>query len=153
MALFSQNECVTLGPQLIAPHANPKKRRNWYSTTTAEFLCMWIEAVMFTKVSGMLPLARNWLVEQKESALTLTTSQRLFVGILYNSKLILLYSSHLRGRQIVENYLVYKGTCFYQHMQAYTQLSIFSPVYFFAEVGQSAKITKICTHQKFPSIQ
>ena len=78
--------------------------------------------------------------------------ERLFVGILYYSKLFLLYSGHLiRGRP---NYLVYTGTCSYQHMQAYSQLTInllFSS--FFRRSRQSTKIVKFCAHRKFPSIQ
>ena len=33
-----------------------------------------------------------------------------FVGILYSSRLILLYSNHLEGRQTVENHFVHIGT-------------------------------------------
>ena len=37
-----------------------------------------------------------------------------FVDILYSSRLILLYSDHLEGRQTVENHLIHMGTSSYR---------------------------------------
>ena len=58
-----------------------------------------------------MPMVLYWLVEQKNSALmifTSTASEHLlingFVRILSSSRLILLYSGHLEGRQTVENH-------------------------------------------------
>ena len=68
---------------------------------------------MITKASGLLSWGRNWLVEQKNLALlisTSTTSERLLRIHLYSSRLILLYSDYFAGRQTVENHLVHTGT-------------------------------------------
>ena len=71
-----------------------------------------------------------------------------FVGILYSSRLILLYSNHLEGRQTVENHLVHIGTRRRTHVMT-SSISIF----IFAEPGLSAKIAKICNQRKFPAIR
>ena len=50
-----------------------------------------------------------------------------FVGILYSSRLILLYSNHLEGRQTVENHLVHIGTNSYRRTHVMTSsISILS---------------------------
>ena len=71
-----------------------------------------------------------------------------FVGILYSSRLILLYSNHLECRQTVENHLVHIGTRRRTHVMT-SSISIF----IFAEPGLSAKIAKICNQRKFPAIR
>ena len=80
-----------------------------------------------------------------------------FVGILRSSRLILLYSDHLEGRQTVENHLVHKGASSYRHthvmMSSISILVIFFAVFIFAEAGLSVKIAKICTQRKFPAIR
>ena len=104
------------------PHANLATRRNdkvkkQTDISTAEsFFC--VEAITFTKVSGMPPWMRNRLVEQKDSVLlvlTSTASEGLLIVAslafcIVRSKLILLYDGHLEGGQTVNSYdLVY--TC------------------------------------------
>ena len=78
-----------------------------------------------------------------------------FAGILYiySSRLILLYSDHLEGRQTIENQLGHTGTSSYRCTHKITS-SIFILVHFFhgfifAEAGLSAKIS---TQQKFPTM-
>ena len=74
-------------------------------------------------VRSLQPWARNCLVEQKDSALLISTLTTLnvsysFIGILYGSRLILLYSNHLECKtDSVENYLVHTGTSSYRRMQ------------------------------------
>ena len=99
-------------------------------------------------------------LDQKDSALlvsTSTTSEHLaltgsLVFYIYSSKLILLYSD--QGRQTIENQLLHS---LYQCMHIITSpISIF--VHFFrsftfTEAGLSAKIVKICTQHKFPTIR
>ena len=72
-----------------------------------------------------------------------------FVGILYSSRLILLYSNHSEGRQTVENHLVHIGTSMYARNDVIN--FHFFAVFIFAEAGLSAKIAKICTQRKFPA--
>ena len=55
-------------------------------------------------ITKVPPWARNWLFEWKDEFST--AEHLLWVGILYISRLILLYSDHLEGRQTVENHLV-----------------------------------------------
>ena len=103
------------------PHANLATRRNdkvkkqaGISTAESSFC---VEAITFTKVSGLPPWMRNRLVEQKDSVLlilTSTASEGLLIAAslafcIVPSKLILLYSGHLEGGQTVKNYLVH--TC------------------------------------------
>ena len=80
-----------------------------------------------------------------------TSSDRLLqVGILYNRRLILLYSNHLEGRQTTENHLV--PTYAHNDIINFHLSSFFFVVFIFAEAGLSVKIMKICTQWKFPAI-
>ena len=66
--------------------------------TTAESSSL-VEAILFTKVSGLLSWVRNWIIKQKDSALlilTLTASEHL-LQLHWNSRLTLLYSGHLES--------------------------------------------------------
>ena len=66
-----------------------------------------------------------------------------FVGILYSSRLILLYSNHLEGRQTVENHLVHMGGRRTHVMTSSISILVhFFVVFIFAEAGLSAKIAK-----------
>ena len=62
---------------------------------------------------------------------------RASLGILYSSRLILLYSDYLGGRQTVENHLVHTGTSSYQSGHIMTAsiyiLAHFFTVFIFAE--------------------
>ena len=52
------------------------------------------------------------------------------VGIFYSSRLILLYSNHLEGRQTIENHLVHIGTNSYRHTNVMTSsISILSELF------------------------
>ena len=68
-------------------------------------------------------LGGNCHVEQKDSALLISPWQLQsisygFIGILYSSRLILLYSNHLEARQTIENHLLHMGTnsCWSMHI-------------------------------------
>ena len=104
-----------------------------------------------TKVSRLPPQARNRHVGFSTADLDFDNFvvSHGFVGILYSSRLILLYSNHLEGRQTVENHLVHIGTNSYRRthvmMSSIFILSAFFAVFIFAEAGLSAKIAKICT--------
>ena len=66
-----------------------------------------------------------------------------FVGILYSRRLILLYNSHLEGRQTVENHHVHIGTRRTHVMTSSISILVhFFAVFIFAETGLSAKIAK-----------
>ena len=114
-----------LGPhpyQLMAtPHMQTwqlEEMTKWRSklvliSTAESSFC--VEAITFTKVSGLPPWMRNRLVEQKDSVLlisTLTASEGLLIAAslafcIVRSRLILLYNGHLKGGQTVKNYLVH----------------------------------------------
>lgn len=66
------------------------------------------------------------------------------IGILYSSRLILLYSTHSEDRQTVENYLLQTGTWLYWHTYAFGHHHFpYSFILFFCTAaGQSAKILK-----------
>ena len=110
-------------------------------------------------VSRLPPRARNRHVGFSTADLDFNNCETShgFVGILYSSRLILLYSNHLEGRQTVENHLVHIGTNSYRRTHVMTSsISIlvhFFAVFIFAEAGLSAKIAKICTQRKFPAIR
>ena len=73
-------------------------------------------------VSRLPPRARNRHVGFSTADLDFNncgTSHGL-VGILYSSRLILLYSNHLEGRQTVENHLVHIGTNSYRRTHVMT---------------------------------
>ena len=74
-------------------------------------------------------------------------------GILYSSRLILLYSNHLEDRQTVETRLVHMGTrCMHVMTSSIWILVNFFTVLICMEAGLFAKIAKICTQWKFPAI-
>ena len=114
-----------------------------------------VEAITFTKVSGHSLCARIWLVRQP-----ILTSLECFVQLHWYrvySSLILLYSSHLEGRQAVELSCSYRYLFVFMHLKVVTAnvmlLSISTLIGSFficMEAGQSTNIVKICTHQKFP---
>ena len=110
-----------------------------------------VEAIVFMKTSA---LAKKLACQTALLILTSTPSEcllRFWWHILYSSRLILLYSSHLGGRQTVGNCLVHRGTCLYCHTHA---CSLCNDIDFYRNSSfTSLKITKICTHQKFLAIQ
>ena len=75
-----------------------------------------MEAFAITKISRLPPRARNQHIGFSIADLDFDNfgASHGFVGILYSSRLILLYSNHLEGRQTVENHLVHIGTNSYQ---------------------------------------
>ena len=118
-----------------------------------------VEAFKITMVSRLPPWPRNRRVGFSTADLDFNNCgmSHWFVGILYSSRLILLYSNHLEGRQTVENHLVHIGTNSYRRTHVMTSsISIlvhFFVVFIFAEAGLSTKIAKICTQRKFPTIR
>ena len=163
---------------LTTPHVNRKKKRHWtakrklslYNNSLVFLLCgdhrnyesirtaavgeklaCWTEGfssadldfdnfslVPVSPMDGMR-LRQLWSVSYR------------FVGILYSSRLILLYSNHLEGRPTVESCLIHTGTSSYQDNDVITFHLIVA--FIFSEAGLSAKIMKICTQQKFPAIR
>ena len=115
-----------------------------------------VETFEITKVSRLPPRARNRRVGLSTADLDFDNCGTSH-GILYSSRLILLYSNHLGGRQTVENHLVHIGTNSYRRAHVMTSsISIlvhFFAVFNFAEAGLSAKIAKIWTQRKFPAIR
>ena len=113
----------------------------------------------FRKKVSRLPLrARNRRVGFSTADLNFDNfgASHGFVGILYSSRLILLYTNHLEGRQTVENHLVHIVTNSYRCTRndiINFHLSAFFVVFIFAEAGLSAKIAKNCTQRKFPTIR
>ena len=79
------------------------------SVTMCEFsFC--VEAIMFTKLSGLLLYGQKKLGCQRERVSTADLNFDSF-GASLGSRWILLYSGHLGSRHTVEKYLVYMGTC------------------------------------------
>ena len=148
-------------PLPLDGHA-PYAKRHWMkkqacATTAWSSFC--VEAFEITKVSRLPPRARNRRVGFSTADLDFDNcgTSHGFVGILYSSRLILLYSNHLEGRQTVENNLVHIDTNSYRRVHVMTvinfHLSAFFCVFFFVEAGLSVKIAKICTQLKFPAIR
>ena len=82
-----------------------------------------------TQVSRLPPRARNRCIGFSTADLDFDNFgvSHGFVGILYSSRLILLYSNHLEGRQTVENHLVYIGTNLHRRTHVMTSsISILS---------------------------
>ena len=110
--------------------------------------------------------ARNWLVERMESALLIsnsTTSER-FLRVCWYFVYIVVgwvsYAVTITGWTLFS----WQTDCrepsrsheyqFISHNDVINSLLVhFFAVYIFAEAGLSAKIVKICTQQKFPTIQ
>ena len=88
-----------------------------------EFLC---NKRLQRKLPDPFPLLRNgvWPRETRFSTADLDFenfgASHGFVGIFYSSRLILLYSNHLEGRQTVENHLVHIGTNLYRRTHVMT---------------------------------
>ena len=90
-----------------------------------------------TKVSRLLLRARNRRIGFSTADLDFDNFRvsHGFVGISYSSRLILLYSNHLEGRQTVENHLVHIGTnsyrCMHVMMSSISILSAFFCGFYF----------------------
>ena len=147
---------------MATPHMrNGTERRNEEASLCNNGLIFLLCGGFFeiTKVSRLPPRARNRRVGFSTADLDFDNFgvSHGFVGILYSSRLILLYSNHLEGRQTVENHLVHIGTNLYRRTHVMTSpfpfLVHFFAVFIFAEAGLSAKIAKICTQRKFPAIR
>ena len=84
-----------------------------------------MEAFEITKISRLPPRARNRRVGFSTADLDFDNFgvSHGFVGILYSSRLILLYSNHLEGRQTVENHLVHIGTNSYRRTYVMTVIN------------------------------
>ena len=138
---------------------NERVKKKACATTAGSSFC--IEAITFTKVSGLSLWARYWLVQQKDSALLISTStaQNIsygFVNILSGIRMILLYSGHLEDKQAVENHLIYTGllVCIDVCTLGYTMKHNF--VVNISLICRSrfvCKIAKNCTHRKLAAIQ
>ena len=142
---------------ICEPALNDEAKKQACATMAWSSFC--VEAFEITKVSRLPPRARNRRVGFSTADLDFDNFGVFhgFVGILYSSRLILLYSNHLEGRQTVENHLVHIGTNSYRRAHVMTSsISIlvhFFAVFNFAEAGLSAKIAKIWTQRKFPAIR
>ena len=147
---------------MATPHMqNDTERRNEEASLCNNGLIFLLCGGFFeiTKVSRLPPRVRNRHIGFSTADLDFDNFgvSHGFVGILYSSRLILLYSNHLEGRQTVENHLVHIGTNSYRRTHVMTSsisiLSAFFAVFVFAEAGLSAKIVKICTQRKFAAIR
>ena len=99
---------------------NDEVKKQACATTAWSSFC--VDAFEITKVSRLLLRARNRRVGFSTADLNFDNfrASHGFVGILYSSRLILLYSNHLEGRQTVENHLVHIGTNSYRHTHVTT---------------------------------
>ena len=98
-----------------------------------------------------------WTEGFSTSDLAMATSEHLlgFIGILYSSRLILLYSNHLEARQTIENHLVHMGTNLCRSMHIMTS-SVAILVHFFLQflfLQKQVYPGKLCTQWKFPAIR
>ena len=114
--LFSRmrDTLATPLPVMATPHMrNGTERRNEEASLCNNGLIFLLCGGFFeiTKVSRLPPRARNRRVGFSTADLDFDNFgvSHGFVGILYSSRLILLYSNHLEGRQTVENHLVHIG--------------------------------------------
>ena len=95
------------------PHANQRNTIEWQSEEASMynnvlvFFC--VEAFGIVKASGLPPWARNWLVEQKDSVVLISTSTTPEHLLQVCWCFVLLYSDHLKGRQTVVNHLIPMG--------------------------------------------
>lgn len=138
---------------------NERVKKKACATTAGSSFC--IEAITFTKVSGLSLWARYWLVKEKGSALLISTStaQNIsygFVNILSGIRMILLYSGHLEGKQALANHLIYTGLlfCIDVCMLAYSMKhNVVVNSSLICGSRLVCKIAKIWTHRKLPAIQ
>ena len=78
---------------------------------------------LICNLANAAPFWRRLLLVSRSQTLTrvwLRETSLLRVGILYSSRLILLYSDHLESRQTVENHLVHTGTSSHRHTHTMT---------------------------------
>ena len=150
---------------LPCPIGEPKKHRSEWKSEEASF-CN--NGLVFLLCGGLCnyeiiktaALGRNCHVEQKDSALLILPWQLQsvsygFIGILYSSRLILLYSNHLEARQTIENHLVHMGTNLCRSMHIMTS-SVAILVHFFLQflfLQKQVYPGKLCTQWKFPAIR
>ena len=120
--------CGTLWPhpyQLMAtPHMRngTERRSEEASLCNDDLIFLLCGGFEIMKVSRLPPQVRNRHVGFSTADLKFNncgTSHGL-VRILYSSRLILLYSNHLEGRQTVENHLVHIGTNSYRRTHVMT---------------------------------
>ena len=157
------NECMMLGPHLYQLMATAhiwteeidKPKKQAYTTANLSSFCVEASAIM--KVSELLPYMEEklafWIQHCWSQLWQLWSISYGFTVIVYSSRLIVLYSYHLEGRQTIENHLAHTNTGSYRHIDIPISISVnFVMGFYFAE-DLSAKTTKICTHRKFPTIQ
>ena len=151
---------ATLHIQTEETTLNKKAKKQAFTTTAESSFCVKAFAIM--TVSRLPSWAGNWLRRIQHTALDFDNFKASLTGSLVfciytcSSRLILLYSDHLEGRQTIENQLVHTGTSSYRCTHKITS-SIFILVHFFrgfifAETGLSTKIMKISTQEKFPTM-
>ena len=151
---------ATLHIQTKETTLNKKAKKQAFTTTAESSFCVKAFAIM--TVSRLPSWAGNWLRRIQHTALDFNNFKASLTGSLVfcihtcSSRLILLYSDHLEGRQTIENQLVHTGTSSYRCTHKITS-SIFILVHFFrgfifAETGLSTKIMKISTQEKFPTM-
>ena len=128
---------------------NKKAKKQAFTTTAESSFCVKAFAIM--TVSRLPSWAGNWLRRIQHTGLDFDNFKASLTGSLafyiYSSRLILLYSDHLEGRQTTENQLVHTGTSLYRCMHIITSpISIF----FFFTVLFSWK--QVCPQKswKFP---
>ena len=100
---------ATLHIQTEETTLNKKAKKQAFTTTAESSFCVKAFAIM--TVSRLPTWAGNWLRRIQHTALdfdnfkaSITSSLAFYI---YSSRLILLYSDHLEGRQTIENQLVH----------------------------------------------
>ena len=125
---------ATLHIQTEETTLNKKAKKQAFTTTAESSFCVKAFAIM--TVSRLPSWAGNWLRRIQHTALDFDNFKASLTGSLVfciytcSSRLILLYSDHLEGRQTTENQLVYTGTSSYRCTHKITS-SIFILVNFF----------------------
>ena len=123
---------ATLHIQTEQTTLNKKAKKQAFTTTAESSFC--VKAFTIMIVSRLPTWAGNWLRRIQHTALDFDNFKASLTGLLafyiYSSRLILLYSDHLEGRQTIENQLVHTGTSSYRCTHKITS-SIFILVHFF----------------------
>jgi len=151
-------------PHMQVYRRNDTERRSEASLCNNGLLFLCVEAFAITKVSRLHAGAdENWLVEQKDSAADLdfdnfgTSLTGSLVFCIHSSRLSLFCSNHLQGRHYFaadcgepSRSHGYQFVLTHHIMTSSIHLGSFLCGLYFAEVGLSAQIAKICTQRKFP---
>ena len=139
------------------PHMNwgnrQSKEASLYNNQLVFLLCRSLRNYESIRTAAMEEKLAFWIQHCWSQLWLLRSISYGFTVIVYSSRLIVLYSCHLEGRQTIENHLAHTNTGSYRHIDIPISISVnFVMGFYFAE-DLSAKTTKICTHQKSPTIQ